>query len=66
MEEIADINGVDILFVGRSDLGNSIGRPIKDTYSLDPEAAISRVLRAALTAGKKAGIDCADGQMAAR
>lgn len=59
---IADVPGIDILFVGPYDLGNSIGRPVKDgKMHAELEAAITRVLEAATAAGKVAGIFCSSG-----
>ncbi|KAK3362723.1 Phosphoenolpyruvate/pyruvate domain-containing protein [Lasiosphaeria hispida] len=56
---------VDVVFIGPFDLGNNIGHPIIDGKR-DPELdeAISRVLEAALAAGKKCGIFCTDGEQA--
>ena len=60
------MDGIDALFVGPFDLGNSIGHPIKGTFDPELEAAIARVMSAALANGKKAGIYCADGHLAAK
>lgn len=63
VEEIAPL--VDVVFVGPFDLGNNIGHPIIGGKT-DPELveAISRVLRAAVAAGKKCGIYCISGEQA--
>ncbi|KAL2260763.1 hypothetical protein VTK26DRAFT_5138 [Humicola hyalothermophila] len=63
VEEIAPL--VDVVFIGPFDLGNNIGHPILDG-KMDPELdeAISRILRAAVAAGKKCGIYCTSGQQA--
>src|SRR3954466_4877487 len=55
VEEIAAIEGIDVLFVGPSDLSYSMGR---FRAFEDPEfrAAIERVVAAAEAAGKTAGI----------
>lgn len=61
VEQIAPL--VDVVFIGPFDLGNNIGHPIIDG-KIDPEldAAISRVLGAAVAAGKKCGIFCTSGE----
>ena len=58
VEEIASLDGIDVLFVGPSDLSYSMGRFRQFD---DPEfrSAIERVLEAAATSGKSAGIFCA-------
>lgn len=57
VEEIAPL--VDVVFIGPFDLGNNIGHPIIDG-KMEPELqeAISRILKAAVAAGKKCGIFC--------
>ncbi|KAL9094333.1 MAG: hypothetical protein Q9165_003474 [Trypethelium subeluteriae] len=62
VEEIAGIEGVDVLFVGPYDLGINIGHPIVDGV-IDGElgAAIETVRRAAAKAGKKSGFYCTSG-----
>lgn len=60
---IAAVPGIDVLFVGPFDLGNNIGHPILDgTMHENLKAAIAKVLRAANSAGKKAGIFCTSGE----
>lgn len=63
VEEIAPL--VDVVFVGPFDLGNNIGRPIING-KMEPELdeAISRILKAAVAAGKKCGIYCTSGELA--
>lgn len=63
VEEITPL--VDVVFVGPFDLGNNIGHPIIDG-KMDPELdeAISRILGAAVAAGKKCGIYCTSGEQA--
>ena len=58
VEEIASVEGIDVLFVGPSDLSYSMGRFRQFD---DPEfrLAIERVVAAARDAGKAAGIFCA-------
>ncbi|KAF2234834.1 2,4-dihydroxyhept-2-ene-1,7-dioic acid aldolase [Viridothelium virens] len=62
VDEIAEINGVDVLFVGPYDLGINIGHPIVEGV-IDGElgAAIETVRRAAAKAGKKSGFYCTSG-----
>ncbi|KAL9075999.1 MAG: hypothetical protein Q9157_003826 [Trypethelium eluteriae] len=62
VDEIAGINGVDVLFVGPYDLGINIGHPIVEGV-IDEElrAAIETVRRAAAKAGKKSGFYCTSG-----
>jgi 4-hydroxy-2-oxoheptanedioate aldolase len=65
VEEIADVPGIDVLFVGPFDLGNNIGRPILDGV-IEPELeqAIYRILAAATKAGKKAAFFATSGEQA--
>jgi 2-keto-3-deoxy-L-rhamnonate aldolase RhmA len=53
--EIAAIDGVDVLFVGPSDLSYAMGIP-RELEHPDFRAAVDRVLEAAHAAGKAAGI----------
>jgi 4-hydroxy-2-oxoheptanedioate aldolase len=63
--EIAAVPGIDVLFVGPFDLGNNIGHPIVDgSMHQNLRSAISKILQAAKTAGKKAGIFCTSGEQA--
>lgn len=55
VEEIASVEGVDVLFVGPLDLSTSLGIP-KQTTHPDFRAAIARVVSASRDAGKVAGI----------
>ena len=65
VEDIANVDGVDVLFVGPFDLGNNIGRPILDgAIHEELKAAIARVLSTARDCGKKAGIYCTSGDQA--
>ena len=63
VEEIAPL--VDVIFIGPFDLGNNIGHPIIEG-KMGPELdeAIDRILKAAITAGKKCGIFCTSGEQA--
>ncbi|KAI1126188.1 Pyruvate/Phosphoenolpyruvate kinase-like domain-containing protein [Nemania abortiva] len=56
VEEIAEVPGIDVLFIGPFDLGNNIGYPILDgVIRPELEQAIDRILAATTKAGKKAG-----------
>ncbi|KAG9235647.1 Pyruvate/Phosphoenolpyruvate kinase-like domain-containing protein [Amylocarpus encephaloides] len=62
IDAIAMTPGIDVLFVGPFDLGNNIGYPILDgTMHENLQVAITKVLQAAKSAGKKAGIFCSNG-----
>ncbi|XHG04040.1 hypothetical protein AWENTII_007321 [Aspergillus wentii] len=65
VDEIAAIDGLDLLFVGPFDLGNGIGYPVREKGIEPPlEEAIRRIMNAAHAARKKAGIYCGNGQQA--
>ncbi|EXJ77803.1 2,4-dihydroxyhept-2-ene-1,7-dioic acid aldolase [Capronia epimyces CBS 606.96] len=64
VEEIAKVDGIDVLFVGPWDLGNNIGHPVEGEFSPELNAAIERVLKAAQAAGKWSGIYCPSGEWA--
>lgn len=65
IDEIAIVDGVDVLFVGPFDLGNNIGRPIIDGKMHEElHAAIARIHEAAVKAGKRSGIYCTSGAQA--
>jgi len=65
VDAIAAVPGVDVLFVGPYDLGNSIGHPILAGGMHDElKAAIEKIRLAAKKAGKQSGIYCSDGDMA--
>lgn len=61
VEAIAGVPGLDMLYIGPSDLGLSLGREGRMDQT-DPEVvkAIDRVLAVAKAAGLKAGIYCVD------
>ena len=65
MDEIAATDGIDVVFVGPFDLGNSLGFPITSA-TLHPTlaAAIEKVRVAADKAGKRSGIYCTSGAQA--
>ncbi|QGI68658.1 hypothetical protein CEK26_012617 [Fusarium fujikuroi] len=57
LEEIAAVDGVDILFVGPFDLGNNIGHPIiQGVFEPQLTDALARVLEVSHKFGKKCGI----------
>ncbi|KAF9036039.1 Phosphoenolpyruvate/pyruvate domain-containing protein [Hymenopellis radicata] len=58
-EEIAKVDGIDMLFVGPNDLCSSMGYPALDHANIpEVQEAIKRVLAAAKAAGKYAGMFC--------
>ncbi|PWY75438.1 Phosphoenolpyruvate/pyruvate domain-containing protein [Aspergillus heteromorphus CBS 117.55] len=58
VEEIAAVEGIDVLFIGPFDLSKNMGVV---RGGQEHEAAIQRVLKATHDAGKKAAIFCTDG-----
>lgn len=65
VDAIANTPGVDILFIGPFDLGNNIGHPIIDgNMHENLHAAIDKILKASINAGKKAGMFCTSGEQA--
>jgi 2-dehydro-3-deoxyglucarate aldolase/4-hydroxy-2-oxoheptanedioate aldolase len=65
VEEIAALDGVDVLFVGPRDLTHALGVP-GQTQAPGYLAALDRVLAAAKGNGKAAGLLVSDGTAAAR
>lgn len=67
LEEIASVDGVDVLFVGPYDLSLSYSKP---TPSPDPhpdmEEIIQKIKRVGQKAGKKCAMFCTNGEQAAR
>ncbi|KAB8291385.1 hypothetical protein EYC80_010062 [Monilinia laxa] len=62
---IAAVPGIDVLFVGPFDLGNNIGHPVvAGVMHENLHSTIAKVLKAANSAGKKAGIFCTSGEQA--
>lgn len=55
LEEIAAVDGIDVLFIGPADLSFSLGKPWQLTAP-ELEAAFDRVIKVAHNAGKAAGI----------
>ncbi|KAJ5637116.1 hypothetical protein N7490_006995 [Penicillium lividum] len=66
VDEIAAVDGLDLLFVGPFDLGNNIGYPVEGAFAPELEQAIQKILESAHAAGKKAGIFCSSGAQAKR
>jgi len=64
VDEIAQVDGIDVLFVGPFDLGNNIGHPVRGEFDQELKDAIKNVQDAAKKAGKKTGIYCPNGQVA--
>jgi 4-hydroxy-2-oxoheptanedioate aldolase len=61
VDAIAAVPGIDMLFVGPSDLSITLSKGAAlDPHSGDVEAAVDRIAAAAKKAGKYAGIFCAD------
>jgi 4-hydroxy-2-oxoheptanedioate aldolase len=67
VDAIAKVDGIDVLLVGPYDLGNNLHHPIT-TGEPDEElkAAIEKIRKAAVAAGKKSGIYCISGDQARR
>lgn len=62
-EEIAKVDGIDMLFVGPNDLANSMGFECTKHESIpEVQDAIARVLKAAHDNGKYAGMFCTEPQ----
>ncbi|KAJ4500038.1 Pyruvate/Phosphoenolpyruvate kinase-like domain-containing protein [Lentinula lateritia] len=58
-EEIARVDGIDMLFVGPNDLCSSMGYPALEHASIpEVQDAVQRILSAAKAAGKYAGMFC--------
>ncbi|PHH89496.1 hypothetical protein CDD83_5961 [Cordyceps sp. RAO-2017] len=65
VDEIAAVEGIDVLFIGPFDLGNNIGHPILNgIMAPELEDAMARILAACRKAGKKCGIYSTDGRQA--
>lgn len=63
VEEIAKVDGIDVLFIGPYDLSKQMNVPFGGE---EHQAAIARTLAAAHAAGKTAAIFCANGEQAAQ
>ena len=64
LEEIAKVDGIDVLFIGPWDLGNNLGYPVIGEFAPGLKAAIARILEVAKANGKKAAIYTTEGEMA--
>ncbi|KAF5597745.1 2 4-dihydroxyhept-2-ene-1 7-dioic acid aldolase [Fusarium subglutinans] len=65
LDEIAGVDGIDVLFVGPFDLGNNIGHPIiQGVVKPELREAIGRVLEVSHKFGKKCGIYSTSGKQA--
>ncbi|OAL38856.1 hypothetical protein AYO20_02062 [Fonsecaea nubica] len=64
VEEIARVDGVDVLFIGLFDLSNNLGYSLQGGFPPEMTEAVARILKAAKDAGKKAGIYCPSGEPA--
>ncbi|KAF5025301.1 hypothetical protein F66182_2634 [Fusarium sp. NRRL 66182] len=65
IDEIAAVEGIDVLFVGPFDLGNAIGHPIiEGVMASELKNAIAKILEASQKAGKKTGVYCTGGEQA--
>lgn len=65
VDEIAQVRGLDMLYIGPSDLGLALGREARQNQT-DPIVmeAIDRILKAAKKAGRKAGMHCTSAEYA--
>jgi len=65
VDEIAAVEGLDVLFIGPFDLGNNIGHPIiNGVVAPELKEAIGRTLAACRKTGKKCGIFSTSGEQA--
>ena len=64
VDAIANVDGIDLLFVGPWDLGNNIGHPVTGDFAPELKAAIEKVRIAAQKAGKKSGVYATSGEAA--
>jgi 4-hydroxy-2-oxoheptanedioate aldolase len=66
VDAIAAVKGIDVLFVGPSDLSITMtDGAVLDPHSKDIEAALDKIVAATKKAGKVAGLYCATGERAA-
>ena len=66
VEAIAATPGIDVLFVGPSDLSITLsGGAVLDPHSKEVEAGLEKIVAAAKKTGKVAGLYCATGARAA-
>ncbi|CAH0048040.1 unnamed protein product [Clonostachys solani] len=64
VDQIAAVDGIDVLFIGPFDLGNNIGHPIVGAMAPELKAALAKILEASHKAGKKCGIYSTGGEQA--
>jgi 4-hydroxy-2-oxoheptanedioate aldolase len=64
VDEIANVDGIDVLFIGPFDLGNNIGHPVRGEFDAELQEAILKIQNAAKKAEKKTGIYCPNGYVA--
>ena len=64
LDEIAKVEGIDVLFIGPWDLGNNLGYPVTGDFAPELKTAIAKILEVAKANGKKAGIYTTGGEMA--
>lgn len=64
VEEIAKVEGIDVIFIGPYDLGNNIGHPVQGEFDPELKAAIAKILKATQDAGKKSGVYATSGDQA--
>uniref|UniRef100_A0A8H7TNR2 HpcH/HpaI aldolase/citrate lyase domain-containing protein n=1 Tax=Bionectria ochroleuca TaxID=29856 RepID=A0A8H7TNR2_BIOOC len=64
VDQIAAVDGIDVLFIGPFDLGNNIGHPIVGEMAPELKAALAKILEASHKAGKKCGIYSTGGEQA--
>ena len=64
VEEIANVDGIDVLLIGPFDLGNNIGHPVLGEFDPELKAAIAKILKATHDAGKKAAVYSTGGDQA--
>ena len=66
VDAIAAVKGIDVLFVGPSDLSITMSDgAVLDPHSKDIEAVLDKIVAATKKAGKVAGLYCATGERAA-
>ena len=65
LDAIAAVPGIDVLFVGPSDLSITLSNgAVLDPHSAEVDAALDKVIAAAKKAGKIAGLYCVNAERA--